>query len=252
VVRRGWGLGLNNASCVKANIKADWSGLCLVLGAHFVKFKSYSETEPLLTILGRRTSGNVMKPLWVADELGLPYEQVDIGGPFGGNDQRDYLDKNPMGLVPTLIDDGFVMWESNAITRYLCGKYGHGTLFPEDAQVRATADTWMDWKLTAINPMIRPIFWGLVRTPENERNQAEIDAAITQGIKLLWMLDAHLEGRDYVAGSAFSMGDIPLGPQIHRWMALVENRPAMPNLDAWYQRLAERPAFVKHCMAPLE
>jgi glutathione S-transferase len=206
----------------------------------------------MLKILGRRTSGNVMKPLWAADELGIEYEQVDVGGAFGGNDTPEYLAMNPMGLVPTIIDDGFVLFESNAITRYLCEKHGRGTLWPEDPRARATADAWMDWKLTAINPMMRPVFWGLVRTPPGERNQAEIDAAIAQGCKLWAMLDRHLEGRDFVAGKAFTMGDIPLGPQAHRWMNLVKDRPSMPNLEAWYRRLTERPAFARHVMIPIE
>ncbi|NKC11830.1 MAG: glutathione S-transferase [Gammaproteobacteria bacterium] len=206
----------------------------------------------MLTILGRRTSGNVMKPLWVADELSIAYEQVDIGGTFGGNDQPDYLAKNPMGLVPTIIDDGFVLWESNAITRYLCQKYGTGVLYPQDPQARATADTWMDWQLTAISPMMRPVFWGLVRTPPAERDQASIAAGIEQGIKLFGMLDAYLADRRYIAGDTLSMGDIPLGPQVHRWLNIVEQRPAMPHLEAWYARLTERPAFRTHCMIPIE
>ena len=132
----------------------------------------------MLKIYGRRTSGNVMKPLWLADELGLEYEQIDIGGPFGGNDQPEYLAINPMGLVPTIDDDGFVMWESNAITRYLAAKYGQGTLWPDDPRARATAYTWMDWKLTAINAMMRPIFWGYVRTRPEDREMAEIAAGL--------------------------------------------------------------------------
>ena len=206
----------------------------------------------MLKILGRHTSGNVMKPLWVADELGIAFERIDVGGKFGGNDTDEYLKMNPMGLVPTLIDDGFVMFESNAITRYLCEKYGKGSLYPENARTRAIADIWMDWKLTAINPMIRPVFWGLIRTPANERNHEEINAAIAQGHKLWAMLDRHLAGRQYVAGDEFTMGDIPLGPQAHRWMMMVEDRPSMPNFEAWYERLTERPAFQKHCMIPLE
>lgn len=206
----------------------------------------------MLKILGRRTSGNVMEPLWVADELGLEYEQTDIGGIFGGNNTPEYLAMNPMGLVPTLIDGDFVMWESNAITRYLCAKHSYGNLYPEDLQVRATADTWMDWQLTAIAEMIRPIFWGLVRTPAEKRDHALIAASVKQGVNLWGMLDRHLADRAFVAGDQLTMGDIPLGPQVHRWMMLVEDRPSMPNLDAWYQRLTERPAYQKHCMIPLE
>ncbi|MGI9523260.1 MAG: glutathione S-transferase family protein [Hyphomicrobiaceae bacterium] len=206
----------------------------------------------MLKILGRRTSGNVMKALWAADELGLELEQVDVGGKFGGNDQPDYLAMNPMGLVPTIIDEGFIMWESNAITRYLCEKHSKGFLYPTDPQARATADTWMDWKLNAILPMMGPIFWGLIRTKPENRDMDAINAAIKQGHTLWAMLDRHLEDRNYIAGDGLTMGDIPLGPQAFRWFELVQDRPSMPNLEAWYKRLTERPAFRKNCMNPLE
>ena len=167
----------------------------------------------MLRILGRRTSGNVMKPLWVVDELGLEYEREDIGGKFGGNREPGYLVMNPTGLVPTLVEDDFVLWESNAITRYLCEKYGHGTLFPADPRVRATADTWMDWQQTTCAPMMLPVFWGLVRTPEAERDYDRINAGIERGYEVWGMLDRHLEGRPFVAGDDLTMGDIPIGPQ---------------------------------------
>ena len=205
----------------------------------------------MLKILGRRTSGNVMLPLWVADELGLEYEQVDIGGEFGGNDRPEYLAKNPNGLVPTIEDDGFALWESNAITRYLCSKHGQGSLCPEDPQERALAEQWMDWKLTSVMPMMTPIFWGLVRTPEADRDLDRIERAIRRGHRIWSILDAHLEHRDYVAGSTFTMGDIPLGPQIHRWYVLVSEPPSLPHLAAWYERLQSRPAFQRHCMNPV-
>ncbi|MEM7252039.1 MAG: glutathione S-transferase [Pseudomonadota bacterium] len=205
----------------------------------------------MITILGRRTSGNVMKPLWVADEIGIPFEQVDIGGSFGGNDDADYRAKNPMGLVPTLIDGDFVLWESNAITRYLSAKHDTGGLCPSDPQERALADQWMDWKLTAINPVMRPIFWGLVRTPAEERNEAEIKAGIDQGVQMWDLLDRHLAGREFIVGDRLTMADIPLGPQAFRWFELVKDRPSMPHLEAWYARLCERPAFKTHCMNPL-
>ncbi len=206
----------------------------------------------MLKVLGRRTSGNVMKPLWVLDELGMDYEQVDIGGPFGGNDEPGYLAKNPMGLVPTLVEDDFVLWESNSITRYLCSKYAMGVLCPEDARERAEAEKWMDWKLTTVIPTMTPIFWGLVRTPPEKRDEQAIAAAIEKSFDVWGILDRHLAQRPYVAGDRFTMGDIPLGPQIHRWMMLVEERPDLPNLHAWYDRLTSRPAFEKNCMIPLQ
>ena len=205
----------------------------------------------MLKIFGRRTSANVMKPLWAADELGLDYEQVDVGGKFGGNREPDYLAMNPTGLVPTLVEDGFSLWESNAITRYLCGKYGQGSLCPADPRVRAIADTWMDWQQTACAPMMFPVFWGLVRTPEAERDHDAINAGIERGYEVWDLLDRHLAHRAFVAGDELTMGDIPIGPQAHRWLNLVEKRPPMPNLEAWYRRLTERPAFRKNVMIPI-
>jgi len=205
----------------------------------------------MLTILGRRTSANVMQPLWLADELGLAYQQVDVGGPFGGNDQPGYLALNPTGLVPTIIDDGFVLWESNAITRYLAARYGADPLYPADLQTLAVADQWMDFEDTMIMPTMIPIFWGLVRTAPEDRDNSRIAKAIDRAGELWAMVDAHLASNDYMAGSQFSIGDIPLGPQVHRWMELVPERPAMPHLEDWYRRLTERTAFRTHCMNPL-
>ena len=206
----------------------------------------------MIKILGRRSSSNVMKPLWAADELGLDYEQVDVGGEFGGTRETEYRALNPMGLVPTLVDDGFALWESNAMTRYLCERYGDGSLYPSDRQVRATADTWMDWQQTICAPMMRPLFYALVRTPEAERDYDTIKARTERGYKVWGVLNRYLANRAFVAGDTFTMGDIALGPHAHRWFNVVEKRPPMPNLEAWYQRLTERPAFQKNVMIPIE
>ncbi len=106
----------------------------------------------------------------------------------------------------------------------------------------------MDWKLSAIIPMTGPTFGGLVRTKSEDRDMDAIKAAIKQGHRLWAMLDRHLEGRKFIAGDDLSIGDIPLGPQAFRWFELAEDRPSMPNLEAWYQRLIKRPAFRKNCM----
>ncbi len=205
----------------------------------------------MIKIYGRHTSGNVMLPLWALDEMGVEYERIDLGGEFGGNDDPEYRAKNPNGLIPTLEDDGLVLWESGAITRYLAARYGEGSLCPVDPQTRALADQWMDWKNTTVMPMMFPIFWGLVRTPAAERNQKAIDAAIQRGHGIWGLLDAHLATHDYVAGAELTMGDIPLGPQVHRWYSLVSDAPEMPHLYAWYERLKERPAFQKHVLIPI-
>ncbi len=205
----------------------------------------------MLRIHGRTSSANVMKPLWVAEELGLPFEQIDVGGPFGGTDAPAYRALNPNGLVPTIEDDGLVLWESNAIVRYLCSRYGRGSLCPEDAQTRARADQWMDWKLTTVSPVMTPIFWGLVRTKPEDRDEAGIARAIRRGHGMFALLDSALANQPFVAGDTFTMGDIPLGPQVHRWFSLVQERPPMPHLEAWYARLQARPAFRKWVMTPM-
>jgi glutathione S-transferase len=154
---------------------------------------------------------------------------------------------NPNSRVPTIDDDGFVLWESNAVTRYLCNKHDKGGLAPSDPQDYADADRWMDWQQTTVLPIMTPIFWGLVRTPEADRKPEVIDQARRDGIGVWGILEERLQGRDYIMGDRLTMADIPLGPQLHRWMVLIQDRPAMPNLEAYYDRLMARPAFKKWC-----
>ena len=85
----------------------------------------------MLKIIGRKTSSNVQKVLWVCGELNLPFEREDLGGPFGGNDTARYRALNPNGKVPTIVDQDFVLWESNSCTRYLSAKHGADTLYPD-------------------------------------------------------------------------------------------------------------------------
>ncbi|MBL8836046.1 MAG: glutathione S-transferase family protein [Alphaproteobacteria bacterium] len=197
----------------------------------------------MLKIWGRANSVNVMKALWAADEVGRRFERVDIGGPFGGNDQPAYLALNPNGRIPTIEDDGFVLWESNAIVRYLAARYGAGTLWPDDVAVRATADAWMDWQqTTAVGPMTT-LFWGLVRTAPDKRDPAALEAARRQAAAAWTILDRTLERTPFVAGARFTMGDIPAGALVHRWFALDIERPDLPALAAWYARLKQRPGY---------
>jgi glutathione S-transferase len=183
--------------------------------------------------------------------LDVPYNRVDVGGPFGGNREPEYLRLNPNGLVPTISDGGFVLWESNAIVRYLATRYGMGTLCPEDLAERADADRWMDWQMGTLWAGFRPAFIGLVRTPPEERDQANIAAAIEKTAGNLAILDAHLADRDYVTGPVFTMADIPLGVTAYRWFNLDIKRPPMPNLEAWYERLRTRDPYRATVMSPL-
>ena len=194
----------------------------------------------MLKIWGRLTSVNVQKVVWCADELGLEYERVEAGGKYGLVNTPEYLAMNPNGLVPVIENDGFVLWESNAITRYLAARYGEGSLWPTDFQMRADADRWMDWQAVSFNPAIGPGFWQLIRTAPEKRDAAVIEAARDSGEKKLALLDQHLATRDFVAGASFTMGDIPLGCSVDRWYKLPLPRESHPHVERWYARLCER------------
>lgn len=207
----------------------------------------------MLKIWGRKNSINVQKVLWCCGELKLDYERIDAGMEFGVNNTPEYLAMNPNGLVPTINHHGFVLWESHAILRYLCGTHGLNTLWPGTPRAFADADRWMDWYHTTLWPNLRPVFWNLVRVPPEKRDMALVTDSAKKLAGSMGILDAHLAGSPYAGGKYFTMGDIPLGVAAYRWLNLdlpIE-RPAHRNLTAWYQRLCERPAFKQHCMLSL-
>jgi glutathione S-transferase len=205
----------------------------------------------MIKLWGRRNSSNVQKVLWCLDELGLRYEQVDIGGPFGGNSDPAYLALNPNGLVPTLQEDGVTIWESNTIVRYLAARHGAGTLWPLGSADRAAAERWMDWQLGTLAPHMGTLFMSHIRTPPEQRDLGAMDRAFDAAIRLFRILDSHLANRAYVAGDRLTVGDIPVGIMAYRWFALPLQRPDYPALSAWSDRLAERPAYQKHVIQPL-
>lgn len=197
----------------------------------------------MLKIWGRKNSSNVQKVMWTVGELDLAHRHIDAGGAFGGNREPDYLALNPNGLVPLIQDGDFTLWESNAIVRYLAGKYGAGTLMPGDAGSRARAEQWMDWQLSIVNPVMVTTYWGLVRTPPEQRDHAAIDAAKNKYTEAMTILDTQLGKTGFVAGGAFSMGDIPLAIMARRYLFLFPGHPALPNLERWYAAIEQRPAY---------
>ncbi|MGE5778726.1 MAG: glutathione S-transferase family protein [Hyphomicrobiales bacterium] len=203
----------------------------------------------MIKIWGRNTSVNVQKVMWAVGELGLPHERIDVGGPFGKNNEPAYLAMNPNGLVPTLEEDGFVLWESNAIVRYLAAKYGAGTLEPADLRLRARASSWMDWQLTVAAPALTPVFWGLVRTPPEKRDQAAIEAGKIKTIAAMKIVDAQLANSAFLAGDTLSVGDIPAALMAYRFRRLVPERPALEHLERWFAAIEQRPAFKQHVLA---
>jgi glutathione S-transferase len=205
----------------------------------------------MLRIWGRSNSVNVQKALWCCEEMNLPYEQVDAGGTFGVVNTQQYRHLNPNGLVPTIEEDGFVLWESNAIVRYLTAKHSLGKLWPEDLNIRAEADKWMDWQNTTFWPTFRPLFWNLVRTAPDQRDAQAMEESRLKTAEILGYLDAHLKNRAYVVGDALTMGDIPLGCAIWRWLGLPIERSDLPNVQRWFEALSNRPAYKKIVMLPL-
>ncbi|WP_416896507.1 MAG: glutathione S-transferase family protein [Minwuia sp.] len=205
----------------------------------------------MLKVWGRTNSINVQKVMWTIAELGLPHEHTNVGGAFGGNDSAEYLAMNPNGRVPVIDDDGLVIWESNAIVRYLCAKHSEGALWQADPAARSHADRWMDWQASSLIADLVTVFWGLIRTPEPERDWIAIGDAATRLNNQMGILDAHLSQLPWVAGDRMTMGDIPIGALVYRWLHLPMERPEAHNIDAYYQRLTERPAFADHVMIPL-
>ena len=197
----------------------------------------------MIEVWGRKNSFNVQKVLWCCEELDVSYQRHDAGGLFGGTDEDGYLAVNPTGLVPTISDEGFTLWESNAIVRYLSAKHGAGTLWPEDPAQRALADKWMDFQLGTLFPAFKDTLIGLVRTPPDQRDQEKIGASVRATAGVLPVLDGHLGEHDYVAGSSFTMGDIALGSLVYRWLD-AGHRPAGPPFAPGLARASRRTSFL--------
>lgn len=201
----------------------------------------------MLNIWGRTNSINVQKVLWCCAELNVKYERTDAGLQFGVNNTPEYKAMNPNGLVPTISDDGFILWESHAIVRYLARKHGMGSLCPTDPKACADADRWMDWHATTVWPNLQPVFRELVRVAPDKRNMPLVEESRNKLSASMAVLDAHLASRKFMTGDALTMGDIPLGTAVHRWFNLPIKRENYQSLEAWYKRLQGRAAF-KQCV----
>lgn len=199
-------------------------------------------------IWGRATSINVMKVVWGCEELGLAYERIDCGGAFGGLRTPEFLAKNPNALIPVLEEeDGFIVWESNAILRYLGNAYGADSpIWPEEARARAIADQWMDWQQTTGQSGLGPAFVQMYRTPPEKRDQAVIDKGLARAAETFALLEAELARRPWIAGDRFTLADIPIGCIVYRYLHMPIERPDFPALAAYHLRLLERPGYATH------
>lgn len=203
----------------------------------------------MLKVWGRATSSNVQKVLWTCAELGVGFERVDWGGPFGGNKDPAYLALNPNGLVPTVEDGGLVIWESNTIIRYLCAKHDGERLHPADPAKRTHVERWMDWQLASLTPPMGAMLLGYYRTQPEKRDPAALETARQRSIELWGMVEGQLERGPYLAGSGLSLADICIGIRAHRWHLFPIERPRLPRLKAWCERLNEFAGFRQHVAA---
>ena len=206
-----------------------------------------------LTIWGRPNSVNVQKVLWCLRELDLPFARIDAGMQFGRTGEPDYLAMNPNGRIPTLVDGDYVLWESNSIMRYLCMAYGPASpIYPQDAKRRAGVDRWLDWTLSTLQPVERPVFWALVRTPAAQRDMIAIQRDAGVAAEAWRIVDRQLAARRYLEGDQFTLADVAIAAFARRWFG-VEGiiRPELPELDRWYAQVADRPGFVQFVAPPM-
>ncbi|MDR6147028.1 glutathione S-transferase [Sphingomonas sp. SORGH_AS870] len=202
----------------------------------------------MLTIWGRINSHNVKKVVWLAEEMALAYDRRDVGGPFGMD--QAYRTLNPNALIPTIEDDGFVLWESNSILRYLAANHGGEAFYPVDPQARASVERWMDWGFTWADA-IRPIFFQMVRTAPEARDMALIERSVARAAGLSAILDDVLGRQEWLSGATFGIGDIPFAAYANTWFQLSVERPTRPNLERWYAALQDRAPFRDVVMIPL-
>ena len=206
-----------------------------------------------LTIWGRANSVNVQKVLWCLAELDLAHDRIDAGMAFGKNDQPEYLRMNPNGRVPTLVDGDYVLWESNSIMRYLNLAYGQGSaIYPPSPQARAAVDRWLDWTLSTLQPVDRPVFWSLVRTPVEKRDMVAIQKDVDAEAVVWRIPERLLSTRRYIEGDQFTIADIAIGAFARRWFGVEGVRkPTLPHLERWFAEISKRPGFVKYLSAPM-
>jgi glutathione S-transferase len=205
----------------------------------------------MLKIWGRANSSNVQKVLWTCDEIGIAFERIDAGGAFGRTKEPAYLAMNPNGLVPTIEDGKVVLWESNTIMRYLATTRGATRLYPTDPVQRAFVERWMDWQVASLAPPMTTLLFGYYRTPPEKRDPAALEAARQTAIGVFSILEGALGQGGFIAGPDVTLADCALGIFVHRWHQFPIERPNLPRLAAYYERLGARPGCHKHVLVPV-
>jgi glutathione S-transferase len=206
-----------------------------------------------ITIWGRANSVNVQKVLWCLYELDLAYERIDAGMAFGRNTGADYLSMNPNGRVPTLVEGDFVLWESNSVMRYLALAHRPDSpIYPQSPRIRAGVDRWLDWTLSTVQPVDRPVFWAMVRTPPAQRDMVAIQKDVDAEAKVWQIADERLATQRYFEGDHFTLADIAIGAFARRWFGVEGvSKPKLAHLARWFAEIADRPGFQKFIAPPM-
>lgn len=200
-------------------------------------------TEPL-RILGKESSINVRKVLWTCREIGEDFVREDWGSGFQPVDTPEFRAINPNAQVPVITVPGGYLWESNTICRYLVGRAGRTDLLPTDPLARAQVEKWMDWQATELNSAWRIAFTALVRRAPKHGEAESVAGSIDEWNRLTLILNDQLARTGaYVAGPDFTLADIVLGLSVNRWKMTPMERPDVPDVEAWWGRLLERPGF---------
>ena len=204
----------------------------------------------MIKVWGRRNSHNVQKVLWFCHEVGLQIEREDAGLEYGRTRDSDMIARNPNGVIPTMEDDGFVVWESNVILRHLARKYYAVEFYPVEVEQRTEVERWMDWQQTTLLAPMTTIFWGRARAPE-KFTKSEVDAAIEKANQMWNILSQRLRGREWILGDTFSLSEICIGALAFRWFSLVSEseRKVDKDLESWFSKLCSRPAYKEHVMS---
>jgi glutathione S-transferase len=207
----------------------------------------------MIIVHGRATSSNVQIVMWAIGELGLEYERRDVGGQFGGTDTAEFRAMNPNGRVPVIQDGGLTMFESPAILRYLAGAYGKDPFWPADRKRRAELDMWAEWTKTSFCvAFAHDIFWPLVRTRAADRDPKQVARGESELARLAPMIDRRIGKGPWLGGDDFTFADVMVGHILYRYFGLDFARVPTPNLEAYYRRCTERPAYAEHVMVSYE
>ena len=206
----------------------------------------------MLTLYGRGTSDSVQKALWALGETGQCFDHVPQGGSYGGLDGPRFVAMNPHRRVPVLKDGATVVWESDAIIRYIAAKYSYGILWPVGVSERSGADQWMAWTLAHLYDDSNLLFWLTVRTPVEAQDAGRIERVHKRLCARYRVLDEHLSAHEYVAGRRLTIGDIPPGATLYRYFNLPVERESFPHLERWYALLCAREPYRKYVMVSFE